>query len=154
MTIDYLKYTSATITPLGISCRSVHGCGSWTLLLRVTIYCFPTLAACIATSKTIRATLRGGGFHLFSNLFLPSSEFRVCSVFSNWVIPRTMATTCHVWKIYWTSIDQLKRGFACLTLGFLLVYVFREKYYYPSGVTSLNYFICTHTYHTCIYIYF
>lgn len=54
-----------------------------------------------------------------------------------------MATACHVWGIYWTPIDQLKRGFTCLALGFLLVYVFWGKYYYPSGV-------CTHTYHTYI----
>lgn len=124
MTIEYRKYTSATITPVGTSCCFVRGCDSQVLQLRVTTYCFPTLAACIATSNTVRAALQEGGFHLFSNLFLPSSEFRVCSVFSNWVIPRTMATACHVWGIYWTPIDQLKRGFACLALGFLLVYVF------------------------------
>lgn len=55
---------NATISPLGIFCNGGNGWGSKSSQMGRTLCCFPSLAASITTSSTMKAAPRGGGLQI------------------------------------------------------------------------------------------
>lgn len=119
---------SATIATMGIIYHAGHCCGSWAFQPGSTIDCFFPLTTCITTSTNIRGSLKGGGSYVTFCTIPPSSMSRVCSIFSDRVLPlspgkkprvRTMA--CIILGVSWTSpINNSLGSFPCLVLSVLL----------------------------------